>query len=194
VSYEDVGFEPHQLCRERRKTLSVSFRPAVFDHKGLSHFVPQITEALAKCVEKDRIVGGGRGAEEADPIDPQRLLRPSSERRKKIERENDRESDQPHGTSVGMAGWSLAERRDAHQRPGLDEDRGAAWGKKTKGPRPSRCSGANAARFLCLILSLTHRSSSVAMGLSRGRDTLLTARKDTMRYDGDMRRGDPGRT
>jgi hypothetical protein len=48
--------------------------------------------------------------------------------------------------------------------------------------------------FLCLILSLTHQSSSVAMGPSRGRDVLLTARKDTMRYDDDMRRVDPGQT
>jgi hypothetical protein len=47
---------------------------------------------------------------------------------------------------------------------------------------------------LCLILSLTHRSSSVAMGPSRSREMLLTARKDTMRHDDDMRRGDPGRT
>jgi hypothetical protein len=48
--------------------------------------------------------------------------------------------------------------------------------------------------FLCLILSLTQRSSSVAMSPSGGRDMLLTARKDTMRHDDDMRRGDPGRT
>jgi hypothetical protein len=71
---------------------------------------------------------------------------------------------------------------------------GAQRGAKKKGPRPSRCSGTNAARFLCLILSLTHRSSSVAMGPSCGRDMLLTARKDTMRHDDDMRRGNPGRT
>jgi hypothetical protein len=54
---------------------------------------------------------------------------------------------------------------------------------KTKVPRPPRCSGTNAARFLCLILYLTHRSSSVAMGLSRGGDMLLTARKHTMTDD-----------
>jgi hypothetical protein len=45
--------------------------------------------------------------------------------------------------------------------------------------------------FLCLILSLTHRSSSVAMGRSRGRDMLLTARTDTISYDDDMRKETP---
>ena len=56
-----------------------------------------------------------------------RLLRLGGERRKnKAESENDREPDQPHGHLGG--GWlagSLAERHDAHQRPGLDEHRGA---------------------------------------------------------------------
>ena len=86
---------------------------------------------------------------------------------------------------MGCLDWgrlrgSLAERRDAQG--------------KNKGRARPGASGTNAARFLYLILSLTHRSSSVATGLSRGHDVLLTARKDTMTDDGDMRRGDPGRT
>ena len=62
----------------------------------------------------------------ASAADLFRLLRPSRERRKsETDSENDREPDQRHEHLGG--GWlagSLAERRDAHQRPGLDEHRG----------------------------------------------------------------------
>jgi hypothetical protein len=85
---------------------------------------------------------------------------------------------------------SLAEGHYTHQRPGQGD--WSAIGKKGAAPVPVLRN--ERGPFLCLILSLTHRSSSVAMSLSRERDTLLTARKDTMRYDDDMRRGDPGRT
>src|SRR5437870_13755697 len=49
------------------------------------------------------------------------LLSLGGERRKN-EAENDREPDQPHGhLGGGRLPGSLAERQDAHQRPGLDE-------------------------------------------------------------------------
>src|SRR5437867_2770900 len=50
-------------------------------------------------------------AQVADPVDLPRLLRLSSERRKgETDRENDREPDQPHSTSV-KDGWRESNRR-----------------------------------------------------------------------------------
>jgi hypothetical protein len=60
-------------------------------------------------------------------VDSLLRLRFRGERRKtEADSENDREPGQPHAhLAWRMAGGSLAERDDAHQRPGLDEHRGA---------------------------------------------------------------------
>jgi hypothetical protein len=105
VSYEDIGFEPHQLRRERRETRCMSVRPAVFDQQRPTLFVPQITETLAECLEEDGVVGGGRGAKEANSVRFRGLLPPGGERREKdADSEHDREPDLPHSTSL-EDGW-----------------------------------------------------------------------------------------
>jgi hypothetical protein len=53
-------------------------------------------------------------------------------RKNDADRENHHEPDPPHGHLGGMAGGSLAERQHAHQRPGLDEHRGAGPARATE--------------------------------------------------------------
>src|SRR4030095_4337691 len=104
-----------------------------------------LPECLLSCLKRTR---RGRGAdvrhEPPDPVHFCRLLCLGYGRRKsEAESENDREPDQPHG-HLGGDGWresSRTPRRAPAPRP-----RAPGPCTKTKGPRPSRCSGTKRAR------------------------------------------------
>ena len=92
----------------------------------LSLYIPMLTKTFTEYIHvarKRAAVGATRTPIRATPS----LLRLDSKRRKnEAQSEHDREPDHRMGTSVeGWLSGSLAERPDAHQRPGLDEHRGA---------------------------------------------------------------------
>jgi hypothetical protein len=95
---------------------------AILDDDVLALDPPALPQPLAECVDVVHVNLGRATGEIPYAADASCRLRLNRERRKKADYENDREPDQPHGTSIGdwLAG-SLAERRDAHQRGAAHE-------------------------------------------------------------------------
>src|SRR5439155_24364734 len=84
-------------------------------------------------------------------------LRGGERRNNETESENDREPDPPHGhLGGGRLPGSLAERREAHQRPGMEEHRGAGYSAgdaagdlTVKARRPARATAQEIERVIC---------------------------------------------
>src|SRR5206468_2966743 len=133
---DDIDLEPNKFLRQFAHPFWFPLRPPVLDGDVPTLHVAQVAKPLPKSFGGFR-KRGRTVPQKTDAVDLRRLLRMRGEWRKnETDSENDREPDQPHGHLGGrrLAG-SLAERPDAHQRPGLDNHRGAGYLSGRRDPR-----------------------------------------------------------
>src|SRR5262249_32424254 len=64
---DDVDAESHQLSGEAGKTLRLASSPAILDGEVLALDVPAITQSLAECVGRSRVLRRSHRTEEPDP-------------------------------------------------------------------------------------------------------------------------------